>query len=97
VMIVTGRVQDLILNPDETGRITEVIAEGDYYGMQTFDQALLGYVTEGLISEEVAMQTATSPHDFKLMLAAQGRRASGIEQVMGDNGDQPADAATAAS
>jgi twitching motility protein PilT len=96
VMIVTGRVQDLILNPEETGKITEVIAEGDFYGMQTFDQALLGYVREGLISEEVAMQTATSPHDFKLMLAAEGRRASGIEQVMGDNGDQPSDATTAA-
>src|SRR6187431_1108540 len=41
VMVVTGRIQDLILNPEETGRITEVIAEGSYYGMQTFDQALL--------------------------------------------------------
>ena len=41
VMVVTGRVQDLILNPEETGKITEVIAEGEYYGMQTFDQSLL--------------------------------------------------------
>ncbi|HEX2359708.1 MAG TPA: type IV pilus twitching motility protein PilT [Solirubrobacterales bacterium] len=86
VMVATGRVQDLIINPEETGRISEVIAEGDYYGMQTFDQALLGYVTEGQISEEVAMQTASSPHDFKLMLAADGQRASGIEQLM-ENGD----------
>src|SRR6266545_1395021 len=83
VMVVTGRIQDLILNPEETGRITEVIAEGDFYGMQTFDQALLGYVTEGIVSEEVAMETASSPHDFKLMLAAKGQRASGIEQVVG--------------
>ena len=83
VMVVTGRIQDLILNPEETGRITEVISEGDFYGMQTFDQALLGYVTEGVVSEEVAMETASSPHDFKLMLAAKGQRASGIEQVVG--------------
>ena len=41
VLVVTGRVQDLILNPDETGKITEVIAEGEYYGMRTFDQSLL--------------------------------------------------------
>jgi twitching motility protein PilT len=86
VMVVTGRIQDLILNPEETGRISEVIAEGDFYGMQTFDQALLGYVTQGMVSEEVAMETASSPHDFKLMLAAKGQRASGIEQVVG-NGD----------
>jgi twitching motility protein PilT len=82
VMVVTGRIQDLILNPEETGRITEVISEGDFYGMQTFDQALLGYVTDGVISEEVALETASSPHDFKLMLAAKGQRASGIEQVV---------------
>jgi twitching motility protein PilT len=81
VMISTGRIQDLILNPEETGRITEVISEGAYYGMQTFDQALLGHVQRGEVSEEVAMDTASSPHDFKLMLSAGGQRASGIEQV----------------
>jgi twitching motility protein PilT len=87
VMVVTGRVQDLILNPDETSKITEVISEGDFYGMQTFDQALLGYVRDGAVSEEIAMQTASSPHDFKLMLAAQGQRASGIEQLMDKDGE----------
>jgi twitching motility protein PilT len=81
VMVVTGRVQDLILNPAETGRITEVIAEGEYYGMQTFDQALLKHVMAGNIAEELALEVASSPHDFKLMLQAGGQRASGIEQV----------------
>ena len=90
VLVVTGRVQDLILNPNETGKITEVISEGSYYGMQTFDQALLGHVMEGRITEEVAYETATSPHDFKLMLSAQGQTASGIEQVLG-NGAGPAE------
>ena len=83
VLVATGRIQDLILNPEETGRITEVIAEGAYYGMQTFDQALLALVTDGTVSEEVAMEAASSPHDFKLMLEAGGQRASGIEQVAG--------------
>ncbi len=81
VLVVTGRVQDLILNPDETGKITEVIAEGEYYGMRTFDQSLLTYVMEGKVSERVALDYASSPHDFKLMLAAGGQRASGIEQL----------------
>jgi twitching motility protein PilT len=83
VLVVTGRVQDLILNPEETGKITEVIGEGEYYGMRTFDQSLLGYVMEGRISEEVALRAASNPHDFKLMLAAGGQRASGIEQLAG--------------
>src|SRR5438034_1133187 len=88
VMVVTGRVQDLILNPQETGRVTEVIAEGEYYGMQTFDQALLKLVMGGHIEEQTAFEAATSQHDFRLMLAAQGQRASGIEQVIPD-GDDP--------
>jgi len=83
VLVVTGRVQDLIMNPEETGKITEVIGEGEYYGMRTFDQSLLGYVMEGKIAEETALDYASSPHDFKLMLAAGGQRASGIEQLAG--------------
>ncbi len=88
ILVVTGRVQDLILNPDETGKITEVIAEGEYYGMRTFDQSLLKYTMEGKISEAVAMDYASSPHDFKLMLSAGGERASGIEQLQGAQPDE---------
>ena len=60
-MAVTGRVQDLILNPQETGRVTEVIAEGAYYGMQTFDQALLKHVVAGNITEEIAIRGRLEP------------------------------------
>ena len=92
VLVVTGRVQDLILNQNETGRIGEVIAEGEYYGMQTYDQALLKQVMAGKVTEEVAYEAASSPHDFKLMLQAQGQRASGIEQVMAGP-EEPTEAA----
>src|SRR5438128_1338815 len=81
ILVTTGRVEDLILNPEETGKITEVIAEGEYYGMRTFDQALMSYAREGRISEAVALEYASSPHDLKLMLAAGWERASGIEQL----------------
>jgi twitching motility protein PilT len=89
VLIVTGRVEDLILNPEETGKISQVIAEGEYYGMQTFDQALLGHVEAGRVSEKVAMDYASSPHDFKLMLASSGQRASDISQLGGGPGPEP--------
>ena len=55
--------------------------------MQTFDQALLEHVEGRNISEETAFEVASSAHDFKLMLAAQGQRASGIEQVIGGDDD----------
>jgi len=82
IMVVTGRIQDLILSPTETGKISQVIAEGGYYGMQTFDQSLLGHVEAGRVTEATAMEYASSPHDFKLMLASSGKRASDIGQVL---------------
>ncbi len=82
ILVVTGRVQDLIMNPTETGKIGSVIAEGEYYGMQTFDQSLLKQVVAGKVLEKTAMDYATSPHDFKLMLASSGQKASDITQMM---------------
>jgi twitching motility protein PilT len=68
VLVSTGRARDMILDPDQTGRLHEVIREGEYYGMQTFDQSLFGHVKSGAVSMDDAMRSASSPHDFKLML-----------------------------
>jgi twitching motility protein PilT len=73
VLRMTGRARDMIMDPDETGRLREVISEGEYYGMQTFDQALLGHYQAGRVSMEDALRVASSPHDFKLLVAAEGR------------------------
>jgi twitching motility protein PilT len=81
VLRMTGRVKDLITNPNETARLHEVIEEGEYYGMQTFDQALLGHLQAGRISMETALRTATHPHDFKLLVAADGRTATSMEDL----------------
>ena len=45
--------------------------------MQTFDQALLAHVQNGRISMDDAMAAASQPHDFKLLVAANGQRAAG--------------------
>jgi twitching motility protein PilT len=69
VLVNTGRVFDRIVDPEQTDSIVDVIAEGGYYGMQSFDQALVGLVKEGLVGVDEARRTATSPHDFDLQLA----------------------------
>jgi twitching motility protein PilT len=71
----------MILNPDETGRLTEVIREGAYYGMQTFDQALLTLYQAGHITMDEALKAATHPHDFKLLVAAEGQRSTSVDQI----------------
>jgi twitching motility protein PilT len=77
----TGRVKDMILDPLQTGKLHEVIAEGGYYGMQTFDQALFDHLKAGRIEMEDAVAASTSPHDFKLLVAADGRRGTTMDDV----------------
>jgi twitching motility protein PilT len=81
IMRMTGRVRDMIMDPAQTGRLGEVVSEGGYYGMQTFDQALFGHVKAGLVTVEDAIRAATHPHDFKLLLASDGRKGTSMEDV----------------
>jgi twitching motility protein PilT len=82
ILRMTGRVRDMILNEDETGKLPEVVAEGAYYGMQTFDQALLAHVQAGRVSMEDALKAATHPHDFKLLVSSGGQRSTSVEQAL---------------
>ena len=81
VLRMTGRVRDMIIDPAQTGKLVEVIASGAYYGMQTFDQALFGHVKAGRVTFEDAMRCASSPHDFKLLMQADGRLGTTMEDV----------------
>jgi twitching motility protein PilT len=81
ILRMTGRVRDMILDPEQTGQLVEVITSGAYYGMQTFDQALFGHVKAGRVTFEDAMLVASSPHDFKLLMQSDGRRGTTMEDV----------------
>ena len=81
ILRMTGRVRDMIVDPSQTGKLMEVISTGSYYGMQTFDQALFGHVKAGLVSFDDAMKVASSPADFKLLMQADGKRGTTMEDV----------------
>jgi twitching motility protein PilT len=72
VMVMTGRIRDLILDPAQTHQIRMAVQEGEFYGMQTFDQSLIDLYERGLINLADAQLVATSPHDFRLMVQARG-------------------------
>nr|HMS72554.1 hypothetical protein [Baekduia sp.] len=59
----------------------EVIADGEYYGMQTFDQALFHHLKDEKITMEQAVEFASSPHDFRLLVAADGRRGTTMDDL----------------
>ena len=81
VLRATGRVRDAILHANQVGELTQIITEGAYYGMQSFDQALFAQVQSGRVSREAALAAATSPQDFKLLLAAEGRTGTVMSDV----------------
>jgi twitching motility protein PilT len=67
ILRVTARVREMIEDKDRTKEIHDAIAQGfDSYGMQTFDQSLMGLVRNGLVSYEEAHRQATNPDDFAL-------------------------------
>jgi twitching motility protein PilT len=72
VMVVNGRIQQCIIDPQRTGDIHEIVADGEYYGMQTFDQSLVKLYQAGAIDLRGAMMTASNPHDLKVMLQQRG-------------------------
>ena len=81
ILRMTGRVRDMIMDPTQTGRLPEVISEGSFYGMQTFDQHLFQHLKAGRVTMEQALQAASSPHDFKLLVAADGKRGTTMDDL----------------
>ncbi|MFN2538842.1 MAG: type IV pilus twitching motility protein PilT [Mycobacteriales bacterium] len=72
VAVNTGRIADAIADPDKTATIPQLISEGAYYGMQTFDQHLVSFIRDGVITMEAAMAASTSPHDLTVELRRLG-------------------------
>jgi twitching motility protein PilT len=79
VLRTTGRVRDAIDEPNQTGQLAQIIAEGSYYGMQSFDQALFEHAAAGRVTRDDALAAASSAQDFKLLLAAEGHVGTAIE------------------
>jgi twitching motility protein PilT len=72
IMVVNGRIQEAILDPLKTSQVDQIIAEGEYYGMQSFDQSVAGLMRSGVIELREAMNAASNPHDLKIMLERMG-------------------------
>ena len=68
IAVGTGRICDAIADPDKTSTIPDLIAEGGYYGMQTFDQHLVSYVRDGVVTLDAALAASSNPHDLTVEL-----------------------------
>ena len=54
--------------------ITDAVAEGEFFQMQTFTQALIEHVLSGKVDPEIAANAATNRHDFLVSLEQAAKR-----------------------
>jgi twitching motility protein PilT len=67
VMTVTATIREYLRDPEKTSLIKTAITEGvSQYGMQTFDQSLMRFYTEGKITLETALRYSSNPTEFEL-------------------------------
>jgi twitching motility protein PilT len=91
VLLATARVRELIEDKDRTKEVPDAIAQGHVaYGMQTFDQSLMGLLKSGLISYEEALRQATNADDFALRVSG----VSGTSDSKWDSFEKAPDDAT---
>jgi len=67
VMVTNSRIQDLI-REDRPDEITDAIAAGEYFQMQTFAQSLIELALTGAVDRETAANASTNRHDFMVAL-----------------------------
>jgi twitching motility protein PilT len=92
VMVVNARVAELIR--ERRGEaIPQAIEDGEYFDMQSFTQALIQLVLDGLVERDVAASTATNQHDFLIAL----ERAEKLVHVKRENAKTAAQAVAEAA
>jgi twitching motility protein PilT len=59
------RVQEWILSPSEPGNLVEIIKESGFFGMQTFDQAVLELVVSRRVEVPAALPYVRNVHELR--------------------------------
>lgn len=72
VMVNTGRTAEAIVDPTSQPPILDLIKDGEYYKMQTFDQHLFQLVGAGTVGLDDALAIASRPHDLMVELRGAG-------------------------
>ncbi|MSW43544.1 MAG: PilT/PilU family type 4a pilus ATPase [Actinobacteria bacterium] len=77
VLVTTARVRDVIRDQESEIPLIDIIAEGQYYGMRTFQQDLVRLVMSGRVEKDAAEAIVAQPADFNVALKRAGYGMSG--------------------
>jgi twitching motility protein PilT len=72
VLTTNERTQEWIIGGEEPSFLVEVIKEGGFHGMQTFDQALLDQVVTGGVKIDAVLPYVRNTHEVKAKAQAAG-------------------------
>jgi twitching motility protein PilT len=72
ICVNTGRVAEALANPEKTADIEQLVKDGSFYGMQSFDQSLISLFRDGVITLDAALVASTDPHDLTVELRRLG-------------------------
>ncbi len=89
VMVTNARIADLI-REGRAAEIGDAVAEGEFFQMQTFAQALIDLVLAGQVEREVAANAATNRHDFLVALEQALKRRAAEEAAARAQASVPA-------
>ena len=76
VLVNTGLAPDALAGKAGALSLREVIVDGGYFGMESFDQSLLKLHQKDLVSFQEAFARASDPADFKLAVQEMGLRSA---------------------
>ncbi len=77
ILVNSPQVKELIAE-GKAGELDKAMKSGAYYGMQSFNQALVVLVRAGTVSEEDALAGSTNPGDLKLLLRGVSGSTAGV-------------------
>lgn len=72
--ITTPRVREAIIDPEKTGTLQDIVSEGEFYGMKTFEQDAVRLVLSGDITVEEAEKVVGRSADLHVALRRAGYR-----------------------
>jgi twitching motility protein PilT len=87
VMITNSRIEELIRD-NRVEEISEAIADGQFFDMQTLSKALIDLVLSGAVEREVAATAAPNRHDF-LILLERAEKARAAEAAQAESEASP--------
>lgn len=67
-LINTAAVRECLSDMDKMHLLPGLIEDGGAYGMQSFDQSILGHYRQNMISYDTAMESATNPNDLEMAI-----------------------------